>query len=58
MKVNQLKGKVSKVIVEAAVEAAKMPNQICFFFMGEAKSDLALRTTDYKNMAAFLRSQS
>lgn len=55
MKVNQLKEKVSKVIVESAAETAKMPNQICTLFWGEAKSDLELQSVDYKKMAAFLR---
>lgn len=58
MKVNQLKEKVAKVIVEAAVETAKMPNQMCIVIFGEAKSDLTLQSVDYKNMAAFLRRQS
>ena len=45
---------VSKLIVEAAVQTAKMPNQSCLFTFGEAASDMVLRSKDYKEMVSFL----
>lgn len=55
---NKVSEKVSKVIIKAAVETANMPNQVCPFLFGEPHSDLAINSSDYKNMVAFMKNRN
>lgn len=55
---NKMSERVSKVIVRAAVEIAKMPNQACPLCLGEPHSDLAINSSDYKNMVAFMKNRN
>ena len=45
---NKVSKMVSKLIVEAAVQTAKMPNQSCPLLFGEAHSDMKLLSEDYQ----------
>ena len=39
---------VSKLIVEAAIQTAKLPNQSCPLLFGEVHSDMKLQSEDYQ----------
>jgi len=42
-------------IVDVAVQTAKMPNQVCLFFMGKAKTEYDLTSDDYENISRYLK---
>ncbi len=55
MNKEMLKKAVANRVVEAAVQTAKMPNQICFVFYGKPKANYNLTSDDYTSLAAFMK---
>ena len=51
----KVKSAVAKMAVGAAVQMTQMPNQACFGFLGKPKPEMALVSTDYKQLKQFVQ---
>ncbi|MBR3770369.1 MAG: hypothetical protein IKL06_07505 [Lachnospiraceae bacterium] len=49
-----MKKAVAGKVVDMAVQAAKMPNQICFIAFGKSKTNYNLTTNDYESLESFI----
>lgn len=47
----EIKKKVANTVVNAAIQSSAMPNQVCFWLFGEAKSKMDLTSADYMELA-------
>lgn len=55
MNKEMLKKAVANRVVEAAVQTAKMPNNLCFFTFGKPKTKYDLTSDDYDSLEAFVK---
>lgn len=55
MNKGMLKKVVASKIVDMAVQTAKMPNQVCPFFMGKPKTSYDLTSDDYISLTVFMK---
>ncbi len=49
-----MKKAVAGKVVDMAVQAAKMPNQACYFCFGKSKTNYKLSSNDYESLELFM----